>query len=268
MSAIDDTKPVTSSSMVSADIRGNFIATKNEIANAKIGGLTGIGNYNQVMGVKGATFALEYKTINGITNQINIAHAANNITISTPQDIHIEASPTFNGLNIKDLANGAKISLEGAFNPGDGQISVIDFLETGTTEVGFRFVHDPDANNFRLQYSNDDNWTDIITFGRGTAEGNIGMGTTNQFGDGNGVVSIANAATNPSTNPTNASILYSADRSGAGTATPHFKNEEGHIIKLYQQSHIADPSADVNSLKTAVDAILAALENTGQLATL
>lgn len=39
-------------------------------------------------------------------------------------------------------------------------------------------------------------------------EGNLGVNTTSQFGSGAGVVGIANAATNPSTNPTGGGVLY------------------------------------------------------------
>ena len=38
--------------------------------------------------------------IDGTTNQVNVTNGAGAITLSTPQDIHREASPTFLGLNI------------------------------------------------------------------------------------------------------------------------------------------------------------------------
>jgi hypothetical protein len=46
------------------------------------------------------------------------------------------------------------------------------------------------------------------------SDGNIGIGAAGSYGSGAGVLSIANAATNPSTNPTGGGILYSD--AGAG----------------------------------------------------
>jgi hypothetical protein len=55
-------------------------------------------------------------------------------------------------------------------------------------------------------------------------DGSVGIGTTAQFGTGQLVIGLANASTNPSTNPTGGGVLY-ADagalkwRGSSGTVT-------------------------------------------------
>ena len=63
------------------------------------------GTANQILGINNAGNAYEYKTVEGTSNQVNVAlSTANKITLSTPQDIHTGASPTFAGLTIGSLA--------------------------------------------------------------------------------------------------------------------------------------------------------------------
>jgi len=57
-----------------------------------------------------------------------------------------------------------------------------------------------------------------------TAAGNVGIGTTDQFGTGTRVIGLANATANPSTNPTGGGVLYSDAgalkwRGSSGTVT-------------------------------------------------
>jgi len=66
------------------------------------GGLS-LGSSNQVLGVNNAGTGYEYKTIQGTTNQIDITHGAGTVTLSTPQDIHTAANPTFNDLTLTDV---------------------------------------------------------------------------------------------------------------------------------------------------------------------
>jgi hypothetical protein len=62
--------------------------------------------------------------------------------------------------------------------------------------------------------------------------GNVGIGTSSQFGGGTGVIGLANAGTNPSTNPTGGGVLYADSgalkwRGSSGTTTT-IANAEPH----------------------------------------
>lgn len=70
-------------------------------------GLTSIGTANQVLGTNNAANGLEYKSILGTTNQVTVTHAANSITLSTPQNIHTAATPTFAGMTLSGLTAGS-----------------------------------------------------------------------------------------------------------------------------------------------------------------
>src|SRR5262245_27612596 len=61
--------------------------------------------------------------------------------------------------------------------------------------------------------ASDTGFETIVVFQRLGAGGNIGIRTTSQFGAGQGVMAIANAAVAPSVNPAGGGILYVEDRS-------------------------------------------------------
>jgi hypothetical protein len=72
--------------------------------------------------------------------------------------------------------------------------------------------------------ANDTGFETVVVFQRSAAGGNIGFRTTSQFGGGQGVIAIANAAVAPSVNPAGAGILYVEEgalkyRGSAGTVT-------------------------------------------------
>lgn len=94
--------------------------------------------------------------------------------------------------------------------------------------------------------------------------GNIGVGTTT-FGTNATKVLALGTGVAPASSPADAFQMYSADIV-AGNAAPHFRTELGNTIKLYQQTFIASPAADVDELKTAVDAIRTLLTNNGLMA--
>nr|MDA3821144.1 hypothetical protein [Bacteroidales bacterium] len=65
---------------------------------------TQFGTANQLLGINAAGDANEYKTLLGTLNQINVdLLTAGQITLSTPQDIHIGAEPEFLGLTLSGL---------------------------------------------------------------------------------------------------------------------------------------------------------------------
>ena len=57
----------------------------------------------QLLVGNGSGFTLA--TISGTTNQVDVANAAGSITLSTPQDIHTAATPTFGGLTLSGNLN-------------------------------------------------------------------------------------------------------------------------------------------------------------------
>lgn len=68
---------------------------------------------------------------------------------------------------------------------------------------------------------------------------------------------------------TDGCVIYATDQTG-GNSCVHAKTEGGAVIKLYQQAHIADATGGATvdtEARAAVNAILAALENAGFLAT-
>lgn len=72
--------------------------------------------------------------------------------------------------------------------------------------------------------------------------------------------------TAPSTARVNSFIEYAANWNGDGTATPHFLNEEGHVIKLYRAANIVDADGTLADITTKFNALLADLEAFGLLA--
>jgi hypothetical protein len=89
----------------------------------------------------------------------------------------------------------------------------------------------------------------IITNGTGA------LGTDTHMGNGGNTFVVRNHPNVPSTNVTDSFQQYSADII-AGNAAPHFRTENGNIIKLYQQS-----SAGI----TTVGQLVAVLQNLGLL---
>ena len=72
--------------------------------------------------------------------------------------------------------------------------------------------------------ANDDDFDTVVAIQRLAAGGNLGFRTTSQFGGGQGVIAIANAAAAPSVNPAGGGILCVQDgalkyRGSNGTVT-------------------------------------------------
>jgi hypothetical protein len=67
------------------------------------------GTGNQLLGMNGLGTANEYKTLLGTDNQIYVFHSPGSITLSTPQNIDLAASPTFLGLTISSLTPNAGV---------------------------------------------------------------------------------------------------------------------------------------------------------------
>jgi hypothetical protein len=111
-----------------------------------------------------------------------------------------------------------------------------------------------------------------------THTGNLALGITALGTDAAKSVGVG-TGTPPSTSPTDAFQLYSADIT-AGNAAPHFRTEAGDIVKLYKQVLAADLKenyttgeldseaeviAAVNATNAKINDLIGALINTGLL---
>ena len=92
---------------------------------------------------------------------------------------------------------------------------------------------------------------------------NVGIGTT-AFGSSATKTLSIGSGTAPTTSPADAFQMYSADQT-AGNACPHFRTENGGIVKLFQQAAIADAAGGDEVAK--INAILGVLRNAGLIGT-
>jgi hypothetical protein len=88
-------------------------------------------------------------------------------------------------------------------------VAVFADSTTGQSDLFFR---DADGASGRVRYLHASDSMTFFTNGaervRVDASGNVGIGTTDQFGGGAKVIGIANATTVPTTNPTGGGVLY------------------------------------------------------------
>ena len=91
-----------------------------------------IGTANQLLGMNSGATLPEFKTLNGTTDQIIVAHASNAITLSLPQSIATTSTPQFARIGIGTAADGtANLKL----NTG----TILSNVADGSTAVGFTF---------------------------------------------------------------------------------------------------------------------------------
>jgi len=92
-----------------------------------------------------------------------------------------------------------------------------------------------------------------LILGGGTAAGASATST----------LSIKNG-TAPTGNVTDQFQMYSADQA-AGNAAPHFRTEDGSVVKIYQQTGIADADGTLADITTKFNSLLAKMEAFGLL---
>lgn len=102
----------------------------------------------------------------------------------------------------------------------------IEFIETDQTPPAGKYEIAVQADKLQINGRNadDSSFETLVVFQRVAAGGNIGIRTKSQFGQGKGVVAIANAAVAPARNPSGGGILYVEDgalkyRGSSGTVT-------------------------------------------------
>ena len=102
----------------------------------------------------------------------------------------------------------------------------IELVETDQVAPAGKYEIAVQSDKLQINGRNasDTGFETIVVFERRAAGGNIGVGTTSQFGAGRGVIAIANASVVPSVNPAGGGILYVEDgalkyRGSNGTVT-------------------------------------------------
>lgn len=169
-------------------------------------------------------------------------------------------TPTTSNRFLKLVDNFANeyLSLGGNTYDGTGGVSLT--LKT-TTNTGATFV----------TFSKSDNTNKVVI----TDQANVGIGQATFGTSSKFVLAVANG-TAPTTSPADAFQQYSADIV-AGNAAPHFKTENGNVIKLYQETtavaastFVSNTSLIANDTATfdgyTIGQVVKALRNLGILA--
>ncbi|QDK37231.1 hypothetical protein [Bdellovibrio sp. NC01] len=95
---------LTSGTVTSVSATSPLSSTGGATPTLSLGGLSGLGTANQILGMNSGATGYEYKSLNGTANQITVANAAGSVTLSTPQNIHTAATPTFAGLTLSNFS--------------------------------------------------------------------------------------------------------------------------------------------------------------------
>lgn len=186
---------------------------------------------NQVIRVIPNSGLIDSVATNGTTILPIILGNSGNTTSIRGSVINLVSS----GSTAVSIDSSQKVSISGSVNisgssglPSSGGASLYMSSGYSSPNVGRLIIGDGSGWLFRMSKLNSSTQTDLIYF---KDDGSIGLNTTD-FGSGNGILAIGNAAVVPSTNPTNAYDVYV--QSGAlkgrgssgtvvtiGTADPH-----------------------------------------------
>lgn len=153
-----------------------------------------------------------------------------------------------------------------ATNAAEWQLIPLEIVQDTSPQLG----GDLDTNGHKIVSSSDGD-IELAPDGSGNTvilNGNFGL-QTNSFGSLADGVFAAKVGAAPESDVADCFQQYAAD-AAVGNAAPHFRTEDGSIVKLYQQANIADPSGggvQDSQARTAINTILTALENLGLLAT-
>jgi len=102
----------------------------------------------------------------------------------------------------------------------------IEFVEIGQVAPAGKYEIAVQSDTLQINGRNalDSAFETIVVFQRRAAGGNVGIGTSSQFGAGKGVIAIANASVAPNVNPAGGGVLYVENgalkyRGSSGTVT-------------------------------------------------
>ena len=180
-----------------------------------------------------AATAIEYKTLSGTSNQINVTNGVGSITLSTPQNIHTGASPTFAGLSLSTTPLG--VSSGGT---GLSSITANNLIYGNGTSAASLLA--PDAVTGKLLMN--------------TASGAPSWSTLTALPSTAGILPLANGGMNASLTASNGGIFYSTGSAGAilaGTATA------GQILRSGTNAAPSWSTATYPSTVTTGDVLIA-----------
>ena len=240
------------------------------------------GNKGLFLGVVGTDFL----NINTTSGSVNIGYGS---TLNSNAKLDVKAGGALStdiAFRVRNSANSANL----VDSAGNGSF----FLRANSGDMHFNF--DPVGNRIHLKrtgvytITTDNAVTELalscntgsISIRGGSKKlhiynaGNFHLGSTSLLaGSGNGNLIFQNG-TAPSTNLADRHYYYSADVV-AGNAAPHFRTENGAVVKLYQETTAVTSAAFVSNSGTTVhetstfdgytlQQIVKALRNTGLLA--
>ena len=208
-------------------ILGNGVINNNELENDDVTITAGTGLSGGGTVALGGTITLNNDGILdvvGTTNQVNVAKAAGVATLSTPQDIHTGASPTFNGMTLTGLT-GPSAATDLVVSNG-GVLETIPISSLPSSGAGEPYVTfgagSANLTNNRIATAG----TGITIVDAGTDNGSLTINNTGLLGAAAGTgISVSTAgqvATIENTGVTNISVgtgLSATGSTGAITLT-------------------------------------------------
>ena len=222
-----------------ANVAANTAARHNAVT---LGTANGLSLSTQVLSLAlastsatGALSSTDWNTFNNkqstITNPITGTGTTNNIPKFT-------AAGTIGNSQIID--DGATVFINETLSP-NAKLAVLQSIDNRYSG-SFRTSATTGASyGLRIQAgtNSSDNTFDVFNQAGSTyftvrGDGNIGIGTSLISSTGSSTISVR-SGTAPSTSITDGFVMYSADIVG-GNAAPHFRTENGAVIKIYQET--------------------------------
>ena len=202
---------LSSGSVTSVSATSPLISSGGTTPTLSLAGLSSLGTANQILGMNSGATGYEYKTVNGTANQVSVTDSAGSITLSTPQDIHAGASPTFTGMTLSGMTTAGivKNDASGVLS-GGGSVSMASDV-SGTLPVAHGGTGTTSFTSYGVVTSGATSTAPLTTTASAT------YGTILQNG---AMGPVFSAASYPSTTTANQLLFSSANNviGGLGTA--------------------------------------------------